>query len=73
MLVNWKMLKGPLYIRAILRRINLTKQLFILEVEHNPGHVMIIPKDLNQDYLPQSFHFYDSLIRMIQENLNKEL
>ena len=47
MLVNWKLVKGPLYIRAILGRIDLVKQLFILEIEHNPGHVKVIPKDLN--------------------------
>ena len=57
-----------LYLRMMLLRIKISKEMFMAELEQ--GKVSFINHDLSMDQLPYSFRFYDSLILQIQEKLN---
>ena len=70
MLINLKMISGPRYIEALLERINLVKEGFLMDLEQ--GTEVIIPKEIGQDSLPQSFRYYDFLLMFIQENITHE-
>ena len=63
-------LKGRLYLEAQLKRISISKQLFILELEQ--GTEVFIPPDLCINRYPQSFRFYDHILNFIKENLSTE-
>ena len=55
--------KGLLLVKTILKRIQLSKQLFMLEIEQ--GNEVFIPQDLSQDQFPISFWYYDSILKII--------
>ena len=63
MMINLGMISGPRYIEAVIERIHLTKSQFILDLEQ--GTEVIIPKEINQDFLPASYRYYDCLLMMI--------
>lgn len=69
-MINLGMISGPRYIEAVIERIHLTKSQFILDLEQ--GNEVIIPKEINQDFLPASYRYYDSILLMIQENITLE-
>jgi hypothetical protein len=45
MLMNMNLIKGPRYIEALLVKIDLTKQLFLMDLEN--GIEVLIPKELS--------------------------
>ena len=53
-----------------LRMIDMTKRLFVLELEQ--GKEVTIPRLLSLRKLPYSYRFYDSLIHMVQQKTSIE-
>ena len=63
LLINMKAICGILYIKAIIKRVELSKYLFIHEIEQ--GQEVYIPQELSQDNLPPSFRYYDPILAFI--------
>lgn len=61
------LMSGRLFLRTIIRRIQLSKDIFMLEIEG--GKEVFVAQDLSQDTLPYSFRYYDSLIQMIYHDI----
>lgn len=70
MLLKLSMTEGPIYILCLLKVIAFTKDLFVLELEK--GIEVKIPGKLGQSHLPLSFRYYDSLIKIVQENFSNQ-
>jgi hypothetical protein len=70
MMINLKLIKGPRYIESILKKIELVKDLFLIDLEL--GEEVIIPKELSMDMLPQSFRYYDYILLMVQEKATQD-
>jgi len=66
--MNMKLIGGLIYVQAILKRIQIAKDLMIIELEQ--GNEVLISKELSQDDLPLSFRYYDSILRIIQRKIN---
>jgi len=56
-------LKGQLFLRAMLKRIEIQKEILIIEIEL--GKEVLLSGELSQDNLPMSFRYYDSIIRYV--------
>ena len=69
MITNSRSIQGILYLDAILKKIELEKELFIADLEQ--GKECFIPKELSQDTLPYSFRYYDPIIQIVQENVSE--
>ena len=63
LVMNFKMITGVVYLKAILKKIQLARDLLVLDVE--TGKEAMIPKLLSQDWLPQSFRYYDAVLKMV--------
>ena len=63
MTLGIKAISGILYVEALIKKIELVKQILIYDVEQ--GNESFIPKELSQDNLPLSFRFYDPIIPII--------
>ena len=60
-------LKNIAYLKAILKRIDLARELFMMDVQQmEPTQ---IPTDLKQSDLPFSMRYYDPIIAIVQENV----
>ena len=59
------------YLEIILHRIQLIKELFIMDIEH--GDEVAIPKELRQPSLSIQYKFYDPLLSFINESVSKEM
>jgi hypothetical protein len=59
---------GITFILAFKKKVKLTKELFVLEIEK--GHEVLIPKVLSQDLLPWGFRYYDPILKIIKTNMN---
>ena len=70
LVLGLKSLPGILYIRAMLMKIELSKQIFVLEIQD--GLEVFICKDLSQQDMPLSFRFYDPIIHIILEKMTNE-
>jgi mannose-6-phosphate isomerase class I len=70
LILGLRSLKGMLYIRALLEKIELSKQVFTLEIQDD-AEVYISP-DLSQKQLPLSFRYYDPLILIVQERMSDD-
>ena len=64
MVLNMRAVQGVLMLKTILRRINVSRELFILRLEY--GDDVFIPKDMSYDNWPQQFRFYDSILCIVQ-------
>lgn len=53
------------FIKCVLKRIRLAKQLFVLELEHSQE--VYIPDELSCDRCPSSFHYYDPIIQITNQ------
>jgi hypothetical protein len=65
LLINLRAVYGVLYVKTVLKKIELTKQLFLLNLES--AEEVLIPKDLSMDKLPASFRFYDPLLSLVRD------
>jgi hypothetical protein len=61
---------GSVFLRAYLKKIEVSKLLFIKEIEE--GQETFIPAELAQDHLPFSFRYYDPILAIVQENLARD-
>ena len=57
------LIKGPRYIEALLVKIDLKKQMFLMDLEN--GIEVLIPDELSQDHMPPSFRYYDLILMLI--------
>ena len=64
------LLVKELYLEMLIRKIELNKELFILDMEQ--GCEVLIPKFISMEDLPMSFKFYYSSIHIIQDNFDIE-
>jgi hypothetical protein len=71
LLIQFKAIHGEIYIRTIIKRINVAKEIFIMNIEL--GLETFIPKVLSQDHLPVSFRFYDPILHIVTENCSEEM
>jgi hypothetical protein len=55
---------------AILKRIEISKKLFLIDIEQ--GREVFIPTDLQQRKLPMTFRYFDPILQYIQESISKE-
>ena len=69
MAIKLRCISGKAFLNALLRRIELAKEMFILEIE--TGQEVFIPKDLTFDSLPYSMRYYDPIIAYVQENVSE--
>lgn len=63
------MAQGPIYIICILRLIQLYKELLALDLQM--GIEIKIPKEISSYALPSSFRFYESIIAVVRDMINK--
>ena len=70
LLISFGLLKGLQRIFCRLRMIDMTKRLFVLELEQ--GKEVAIPRLLSLKDLPYSCRFYDSLIHIVQTKTSNE-
>lgn len=61
---------GLVFLRAYLKKIEISKLLFLSEIED--GLETFIPAELAQNHLPFSFKYYDPILAIVQENVSKE-
>ena len=69
-MINLKLINGPRYIESILKKIELVKDLFLMDLEL--GEEVIIPRELSMDQLPQSYRYYDYILLMVQEKATQD-
>ena len=69
MVINLKAVSGLCYIMVALKKIDIVKKIFIVEIED--GNEVYIPKELSQDHYPASYRYYDSLISMTQTGISE--
>lgn len=70
LLVKLKVLKGPIYIYALLECIKLSKSILILELEL--GKEAVIPMEFTIKQYPCSFQYYDCLIEVISKGFSQD-
>ena len=68
LLMDHRLIGGVIFLKAMLRRTELAKQLLILEVER--GEEVLIPPELSQEKLPASFKYYDCILQVVQERVS---
>ena len=57
------------YLELILKRIELIKELFLLNIAQ--GDEVVIPDELSQKELPASYYVYDAVMNIIQKGLEQ--
>jgi len=70
MMINMKLINGPRYIETILKKLELVKELFLMDLEI--GEEVLIPKELSQDGLPYSYRYYDYILLLVQEKATSD-
>jgi hypothetical protein len=63
LLLTLKLAGGSLYLRLMLKRISLAKDMLMTEIEQ--GREAFLARDLSQDEFPSAFRYYDFIIHMI--------
>lgn len=61
---------GIPFIEGCIKRIELTKDLFSLEIEQ--GLEVQVPRSLSQSHLPHSFRYYDGILSMVRERVSQK-
>lgn len=70
LVLGLKSLPGILYVRALLHKIEISKQIFVMDVQD--GQEVFILRELSQQQFPLSFRYYDPLILIVQERMTDE-
>ena len=70
LLINVKAISGALYLKALIKRVELAKFLFVHEIEY--GGDVFIPNELSQDRLPHAFRYYDPILSFVQDNIDDD-
>lgn len=63
LILRLRVLQDIFFIKALLMKFELSKRLFVLEIEQ--GQEVYIPEDMSQRKLPLSFLYYDPVLRII--------
>ena len=63
-------LNDILFIKAVLKKIDLMKRSFVLDLEQ--GQEVFIPHDLSCDVYPASFRYYDPIIQISNQVMSKQ-
>ena len=71
LLIQLKAVRDEVYIRIILKRIEISKEIFLMNIEL--GLETFIPKVLAQDTMPISFRFYDSIMNLVVSRCSEEM
>ena len=66
-MINLKLVGGIIYVNSLLKKIELSKELLILEIQQ--GKEVFLGPEFNQSTLPASFRYYDSILRIVQKML----
>lgn len=64
LLVKLRVLKGPMFVFALLECIKLSKAMLILDLEM--GREVVIPDEYNIKHYPFTFQYYDCLIEILK-------
>jgi hypothetical protein len=67
LLLSLKLFGGMLFLRLLMYKIQLAKEIFMIELEL--GKEVFVPKDLSQSKLPISFRYYDPIINIIKKRM----
>jgi len=70
LILNLKAVDKVLFIKLLLKKIELAKEIFILEIEQ--GQEVFIPAELSIDQYPMSFRFYDMILNFTKEAVSQE-
>lgn len=70
MMISMKLINGPRFIESILKKIQLVKDIFVMDLEI--GQETLIPRELSQDQLPYSYRYYDSILQIAQSKATDE-
>lgn len=63
MLIGLKAVGDLLFLKCLVKRVELTKKIFMQDVEE--GGEIFIPQELSQNQLPYSFRYYDPILTFI--------
>ena len=66
--MNLRVINGEIYVKSILSKIELLKELLLLDVEL--GSSVYLCDEFNMNDLPLSFRYYDPILRIIIKKLN---
>ena len=69
-MIQFKAVRKIEYILCLLKRVEVAKKLFVLEIES--GTEVFIPSDLRIDHLPLSFQFNDPVMMIIQQRMSDD-
>ena len=69
-MINMKIVAPYYLIKLILEKLSIAKQLFIFEIQ--TGKEVFIPAELSQDYLPQTFRYYDFILNYVMDNVSQD-
>jgi hypothetical protein len=70
LMIQLKIFGGLLYLQCILKKIQLAKELFMIELMS--GQEVNVPKDLSQSNLPYSYRYYDPILLLIKGMMPQE-
>ena len=71
MIYKFQLMRGEYFLKLMLLRIKVAKDLFIIEIEQeNEVH---IPRELSQSDLPLSFSYYNAIIQIVNDHISEEL
>lgn len=65
-----KLAKGILYVKLALKRIELCKKIFLIDIDRN--EYVYLHGDLSQKQWPVSFQYYDFIINFIDDNFPRD-
>ena len=63
LLMAARLIGGVVFLKTLLKRIELAKELFILDLEK--GDEVLIPPELSQERLPASFKYYYCILAVV--------
>ena len=66
--MNLRVINGEIYVKSILSKIELLKELLLRDVEL--GSSVYLCDEFNMNDLPLSFRYYDPILRIIIKKLN---
>lgn len=65
--IQFRAVKGSMYLKIYLLIISLAKEMFIYELEQ--GEEVFISSDLSQRHLPYGFRYYDPILAIVAERI----
>lgn len=70
LLMNMKIISGDIFVKSIISKIEILKELLILDVQL--GMAVYLCDEFNMNQLPLSFRYYDPILRIILKGLNPQ-